>query len=358
MNPPQTSPRAPGRRISWFVWLGVALLAVSVLGASKGLQSPGDPAAGPASSSSELRPGGFGFVDTEAGVVPLYRPGEVVEVLAHDGDEVDKDAPLYRLNDTLAQIDLNRAKLAVKDAEAQLAIAESKADQQKALIEAQNKVVEGKGSRVRIAQAQAAKAKRLNDGGNAGLEDVQQAEDAVKAFQAEVDAEKARGVALERQATELQAHVRRAQTDIDDRKEQVRKAQEGVNLCTVKAPVKGKVMRVFVAVGDTLGTTPRHPGLEFLATGKEHPFIIRAEIDQEFATRVFKGQAAEFQDDTRISQTWTGKVKRVSDWYAHRRSIRQEPLQFNDVRTLEVIVALDDPPPALKIGQRVRVTLK
>jgi hypothetical protein len=35
----------------------------------------------------------------------------------------------------------------------------------------------------------------------------------------------------------------------------------------------------------------------------------------------------------------------------------QEPLQFNDVRTLECIVQLDPGQPALRIGQRVRVTL-
>ena len=35
-----------------------------------------------------------------------------------------------------------------------------------------------------------------------------------------------------------------------------------------------------------------------------------------------------------------------------------EPLQFNDVRTLECIVTLDPGQPPLRIGQRVRVTLE
>ena len=35
-----------------------------------------------------------------------------------------------------------------------------------------------------------------------------------------------------------------------------------------------------------------------------------------------------------------------------------EPLQFNDVRTLECIVTLDPDQPPLRIGQRVRVTLE
>jgi hypothetical protein len=68
-------------------------------------------------------------------------------------------------------------------------------------------------------------------------------------------------------------------------------------------------------------------------------------------------QAALVQDDTSASDTWRGRVLRVSDWYTHRRSILQEPFQFNDVRTLECIVALDAGQPQLRIGQRVRVTI-
>jgi len=54
---------------------------------------------------------------------------------------------------------------------------------------------------------------------------------------------------------------------------------------------------------------------------------------------------------------WRGKVLRVSDWCTHRRSMLQEPLQFNDVRTLECIVQLDPGQPTPRVGQRLRVTL-
>jgi hypothetical protein len=50
-------------------------------------------------------------------------------------------------------------------------------------------------------------------------------------------------------------------------------------------------------------------------------------------------------------------VTRLSDWYTHRRSILLEPMQFNDVRTLESIITLDPGQPMLRIGQRMRVTL-
>jgi len=55
---------------------------------------------------------------------------------------------------------------------------------------------------------------------------------------------------------------------------------------------------------------------------------------------------------------WQGEVVRVSDWYAQRRSLLLEPLQFNDVRTLECIVQIDPSSSTPRIGQRVRVTLE
>ena len=48
----------------------------------------------------------------------------------------------------------------------------------------------------------------------------------------------------------------------------------------------------------------------------------------------------------------------VSKWYTQRRDIRLEPMQFNDVRTLEVIIRLDDQgTSALRINQKVRVKI-
>jgi hypothetical protein len=65
------------------------------------------------------------------------------------------------------------------------------------------------------------------------------------------------------------------------------------------------------------------------------------------------------QDDSTGAGDWHGKVQRVSDWYSQRRSILLEPLQFNDVRTLECIVILDpNQATTLRIGQRVRVVLE
>jgi hypothetical protein len=84
------------------------------------------------------------------------------------------------------------------------------------------------------------------------------------------------------------------------------------------------------------------------------------EVEQENAARVFIGQPAEIEDDSRTGGRWKGKVVRVSDWFTHRRSMLLEPTQFNDVRTLECILEVEPGEEAkgtlpLRIGQRVRV---
>jgi HlyD family secretion protein len=97
------------------------------------------------------------------------------------------------------------------------------------------------------------------------------------------------------------------------------------------------------------------PALHFCPSGDR---IIRAEVEQEYAGRVKKGQKATVQDETTGAGKWTGVVIGVSRWYTQRRDIRLEPMQFNDVRTLEVIIRLDDEGSSpLRINQRVRVKL-
>ena len=71
------------------------------------------------------------------------------------------------------------------------------------------------------------------------------------------------------------------------------------------------------------------------------------------------GQAARIEDDSTGGGEWRGKVVRVSDWFAQRRSKLLDPLQYNDVRTLEAIIEFDPQPnPPLRIGQKVRVLLE
>lgn len=86
--------------------------------------------------------------------------------------------------------------------------------------------------------------------------------------------------------------------------------------------------------------------------------MIRAEVDQEFAGRVAVGQRAEIEDDTsRAGPKWHGRVVRVADWFAQRRTVFPDAPSAQDVRTLQCVIEVESGTPPLRIGQRVRVKL-
>ena len=237
---------------------------------------------------------------------------------------------------------------------------------------ARRDIVKARQSKAKIAEAQAAKSQQLFDRKLLGKEELQQATEAVAAFTAEAKAEERKELAMRTEGTkEVEIAILRAKNDLDEKKLLVSKAQFGVDKCTVKAPAKGKVLRMLVAVGDALGSTPRQPAVQFAAAdpkakGWHYPLIIRARDrfqESRFGrvrtatstsrspprSRTTRGQRNLDRQGGGASPTGTRTA----------RSILMEPLQFNDVRTLEVIIKLDnDAPSDLKIGQRVRVTLR
>ena len=86
--------------------------------------------------------------------------------------------------------------------------------------------------------------------------------------------------------------------------------------------------------------------------------LVRTEVLQDWASKVKVGQECDIRDDSISDRRWKGRVTHVSDWFTHRRSIVQEPFQLNDVRTLECLVSVEGGAQGLRIGQRLRVTIK
>jgi multidrug resistance efflux pump len=122
----------------------------------------------------------------------------------------------------------------------------------------------------------------------------------------------------------------------------------------LKAPRRGTVLRLLVGPGDVLSSGAKQPAVQFAVQG---PQVVRADMEQEFVGRVAVGQAAHIQDETQLGRVWKGKVERIANWVTQRRSVMHEPLEFTDVRTVEVVITLDSSQPPLRIGQRVRVRI-
>jgi len=135
----------------------------------------------------------------------------------------------------------------------------------------------------------------------------------------------------------------------------VAKARKALSECDVYAPADGSVLRLQITRGQVLGREPTQPALQFCP---DTPRIVRTEVQQEWGSGVKVGQSAVIYDDTLRRPHWQGRVKRVSDFYAKRRAQIQEPFQYNDVRTLECIVAIEKGSEPLRIGQRMRVKIE
>jgi multidrug resistance efflux pump len=296
------------------------------------------------------------YCDLEYGVTPIYplQPGRVVKVSARDGDPVEAGAPLFAVDDRAAQESLQQAEADEADAEVQLKEARTKEAQHPDRIAAQEHAVEAFKHGAAAANAAAAKARVIAEGqGPAYQNEVKAAEEQAKAIEEKQHVEEANLRALK--MVDASLDVARAEQGLKAKQAQRRKAEIAVEECTVKAPTKGAVLRMLTTVGEMLGPNPRQPAVQFAPAG---PRIVRAEVPQEFAGGVAEGQTATIHDDSRTGPMWRGKVTRVSDWYTHRRSMVLEPLQLNDVRTLECILTLDADQPPMRIGQRVRVTLE
>ena len=350
-----------GKYFRLSIWvLGILVLGVSLVGANLALSTrAGDVAAkdenGPAATPAPVDGAVcIAYVDVEERVRELYptHPGKVSEVLVREGRFVKKGDVLFRMENRPARYLVRQGEADLRAAKARLADVRKLPDKHKSEMIQQQQAIVNRQRLLSAARDDMKRLQRMVEKQAAPKEDLDAAVNRAEAAEAaiKVEEEKLRELDL----VEPENDISRAEADVAGKQAQLDNAQFALDECSVKAPCDGEVLRLQVGVGEWLGSLPKQSALQFLPAG---PRIVRAEVEQEFANRVREGQIAEIHDDSKAGPTWRGKVVRLSDWYTHRRSIVQEPLQFNDVRTLECIIQLDAHAELPKIGQRVRVML-
>ncbi len=341
------------RRVFWFLSLVALALGATGAGWVINLSRATGPSGGHA-AAAELSVVCFGHVDVEQGVTPLYPllPGRVARVEVRESAPVKAGTILLRLDDQVARLRVREAEADLEAAREQLAGAMKLPEQHQAKLVQQRAGIEAVHHRLEAARSVLARKHQLEKIDQMDAREVEASAALVHELEAVERAERSKLAEL--QLNDPSAGVKRAQADVNAKQARLEQARRGEAECLLKAPTDGTVLRVLVSAGEVLGAQPKQPAILFCPQG---PRIVRAEVEQEFASCVAVGQAAAIQDDTTAGSTWHGKVTRISDWYTHRRSILQEPLQFNDVRTLECLITLDPGQPPLRIGQRVRVAL-
>ena len=348
--------RPKWRPLRLAICLGVVTLVVSTLGAGWVIShSRAEHSSTVPSDPAEPALVCFGYVDGPAGVTPMTPlvAGRVTRVEVQENEAVKAGTVLVRLDDRLAQFRLRQVEASLAAAREQLVQAQKLPRRQQIKLAQQRAAIEAVQHRLEGARTVLARKRRQAEKEVASLTEADVAETLVHELEALYQVEI--GKLSELELNDPEAGVRQAQADVDAKEAQLNEARTGLEEYALKAPADGTVLRVLVGAGDVVGAQSKQPAVIFCAGGRR---IVRAEAEQEFARSLAIGQPATIRDDSNGEGSWSGHVIRISDWYTQRRSVMPEPLQYNDARTLECIIELDAGQPALRIGQRVRVTLR
>lgn len=294
----------------------VAILLVSRTQAEKQMAPPGDPPVMPPQKPFAQAVAATGILEalSENVSIGVPLPGLVTEVLVTVNDAVKKDQPLLKLDDrdlraeqlsTRAQQEISRAQITVS--EAQLAKLES----------------------------QLARISSVSDSRAVSREDLENRRQDVAVAQAQLAAARAQFAAAEISLQRIALLIERL---------------------TVRAPRDGAIIQVNVRAGEYAATSPKSPAMILGDTGK---LQIRADIDEQNATRIRQGQKAYGYLKGDPNVTFPLEFIRIEPYVIPKVSLTGSSTERVDTRVLQVIYSLARPTdPPLYVGQQVDVFIE
>jgi multidrug efflux pump subunit AcrA (membrane-fusion protein) len=356
------------------VVLGVGITVVSFLGAARltgGDTSPkGNGDAKATSHNGEPARGAvicLGTIDGQQRAFGLFpnnfpQPSEVKQILVKEGETVAHKQKLLQLTlapDTvLADLAVEEAQSAVEEAEALLAQANQALEAHQFAIDVQSAIVDARRLELNSKQLEMPELERAAKAGVKTKEQLESTKEGIKALEKGIEAEdkKLAGLKKIRPTTKVdqaRAALKRAQDNL-------KKAQHIRDPIFLEAPSAGRILRSNVAIGTSFGPQTREPAFLFLPGST---LIVRAEVEQEFITRIAKGAPAIIEDYSNSGVQWKGRVLEIAPAFLPKRTPGQANLDVlnpaNDSNVLECIVSVErtagSPQEAPPVGQRVRV---
>lgn len=340
--------------------VGVGLTLLAAAGQPTGKSSEPTKSAAPATDRHLVC---LGYVDTEDRMIGIYpdnfpQPSQVIEVLVHEGAEVKKGQPLLKLDTETYALKVAEADAGVKAAAADLAKAQAMVRAHSEGIKVFELELEAKQAELDARKEELEQTREGIKNGSKSNVELLVPEANVKAAEKNLVAARMK---LATQKTEVPTYLEDlANAGIKRANEQKRQAERALAQATCTAKADGTIIRTFVSEGSQFGLGSQQPAFWFVKKG---PRLIRAEITQEFAGRVSKGQEATVTDESDDKQVWKGHVTKVGDQFLHKRQSSGSALDIfpvNDDHVLECIVSLDpdqgQAPP--RFGQKVRISLR
>jgi len=251
-------------------------------------------------------------IDENVVVAPLL-PGLIMDIYVKVGDQVKKGDPLFR-QDT-------------RDAEARVAAQQA----QVALLEAQVKEAEVKVADKKddLARADRLLAQRVIS------EDVQKR----KYFDLQA-AESGLGTA---RANLLLARAQLTQSDVN------------LDLLTVRAPRDGEILRQNMHEGEYAGVSPSDPNAPSLLLGETQRLQLRADVDEDSASRVKVGGPAVAFIKGMHSDPIPMRFVRIEPYITVKKSLTGDSTERVDTRVLQVIYQFDKTKVPVYVGQQMDV---
>ena len=294
----------------------VMIVLVSRSQAERQMPPPGDPPVMPPQKPYTHAVAATGILEalSENVAIGVPLPGLVTEVSVKVNDPVKKGQPLLKLDDrdllaeqlsTQAQQEISRAQIAVS--------------------EAQLSKLEG----------QLARLTAVNDTRAVSREDLENRKQDVAVSQAQLAAAKAQLAASETSLKRIALLIERL---------------------TIRAPRDGSIIQLNIRAGEYAATSPKTPAL---ILGETEKLQVRADIDEQNATRIRAGQKAYgyLKGDPAI--TFPLEFIRVEPYVIPKVSLTGSSTERVDTRVLQVIYSLVRPADLpLYVGQQVDVFIE
>jgi len=292
------------------------IVNVSRIQAERQMPPPGEPPVPPPHKPFPDAVAATGILEalSENVAIGVPLPGLVTEVSVKVNDRVKKDQPLMKLDDrdllaeqlsNKAQQEISRAQIAVS--EAQLAKLE----------------------------AQLQRLNAVTDTRAVSQDDLDNRRQDVAVSRAQLAAAKAQLVAADTALKRLDLLIERL---------------------TIRAPRDGTIIQVNVRAGEYAATSPKSPAI---ILGETDKLQVRADIDEQNATRIREGQAAfgYLKGDPTI--TFPLEFIRIEPYVIPKVSLTGSSTERVDTRVLQVIYSVVRPAdPPLYVGQQVDVFIE
>lgn len=294
----------------------VMIVVVHRTQAAQQIPAPVDPPVPPPAKPFVHAVAATGILEALSENVAIGVPaaGLVSEVLVKVGDEVKINQPLFRIDDSELQAGTLTTQAQLATSEAQVAV--EKATLAKLELQLQ-------------------RLETLSDPRAVSREDLDNR-------RSDVSVAKARIQAAEAQVATARAELQRLDILL--------------KRLTVRAPREGSVIQVNVRAGEFAGTAPKNPAM---IVGDLKRLQIRADVDEQNATRIRNGQKAIAYLKGNPNVTMPLEFVRIEPYVIPKVSLTGASTERVDTRVLQVIYSLERPRNApLYVGQQVDVFIE